>query len=48
MNHEVSGKYKNKNLYLQTMQSKKGGGGTVIISLMMRQIKESNKRLFSR
>jgi len=48
MNHEGSGKYKNKNLYLQTMQSQKGGGGTLMISLTVRQIKVNNKRLFSR
>lgn len=46
MNHEGSGKDKNENLYLQTMQSQKGGGGTLMISLMVRKIKVNSKGHF--
>lgn len=46
MNHEGSVKYKHKNLYLQTMQSQKGGGGTVMISLMVRDKSEQQMVIF--
>lgn len=46
MNHEGSIKYKNKNLYLQTMQSWKGGRSTIMISLMVRDKSEQQMVIF--
>lgn len=46
MNHEGSGKYKNKNLYLQTMQTLKGGGSTLMTPLTVRDKSEQQKAVF--